>query len=415
MIRECFVFIYLPGKTEAIPAGKLTFADDSAAFAYGNRYLQNPARIPVDPLLLPLAGPGRAVSLDPERLGAIRDSAPDFWGRRVIEYARGRESLPEIDYLLGENVCRAGNLDFRIAPSTPESAFGPPGVAALEDLMYAAEAIERDLPLDSIRQDILKLLEQGTSIGGARPKTTVLDGQGLWIAKFPSRHDRWSNGRVEAATMLLAGQCGLRVPEMKILSLAGRDVFLIRRFDRESEGRGWSRKGYMSGLSLLGIGEGERDRYSYLGLADRMRQHGLSGQLEELFKRMIFNIICRNTDDHPRNHGFLVENESLSLSPAFDVTPTPCRPGVSTTAYQAMIVGTLGGREAGLDNALSACARFGLGRGEAERIIADMLRSCLGRWEDCFARHGVSSGDRELFAHTFERWSINHDDPDQVE
>jgi len=410
---ECFVFIYLPGQIEALPAGKLSFGYDSVAFAYGNRYLQNPSRIPVDPILLPLAEPGRVISMEPEKMGTIRDSSPDFWGRRVIEYARGRESLPEIDYYLGENACRTGNLDFRLKSSSPESAFGPPGIVAIEDLMAAAEAIEKDLPLASIHQDVLKLLEQGSSIGGARPKTTILDGPNLWIAKFPSRHDRWSNGRVEAATMLLAGQCGIRIPEVKTLSLAGRDIFLIKRFDREFEGRGWSRKGFMSGLSLLGIGEGERDQYSYLGLADRMRQYGLSGQLEELFKRMVFNIICRNTDDHPRNHGFLLENGRLSLSPAFDVTPTPARPGVSTKAYQAMTVGTLAGREANLDNARSACSRFGLKLEEAERLIADMLRACSGAWEDCFARHAVSSADKKFFVHTFERWSRANDDSDK--
>ena len=409
MTKDCFVFIYLPGRIEAIPAGKLTLADDSAAFAYGRRYLQNPAQIPVDPILLPLNE--RTIILDPEKLGAIRDSAPDYWGRRVIEYARGRESLSEIDYFLGENACRTGNLDFRSGPSAPESPFGPPGAATLEDLMEVAEAIEKDLPLDSIRQDLLKLLEHGTSIGGARPKTTILDGPDMWIAKFPSKHDRWSNGRVEAATMFLAGQCGIRIPEIKILSFAGRDVFLIRRFDREFENQGWTRKGYMSGLSLLGIGEGERDRYSYLGLADRMRQHGMSGQLDELFKRMVFNIICRNTDDHPRNHGFLLENREMSLSPAFDVTPAPVRPGLSTIAYQAMIAGTLSGREASLNNALSACLRFGLNREEAEKIIMDMIRSCLNQWEACFA--GVSSGDKEIFAHTFERWRRDYDDPDK--
>ena len=193
------------------------------------------------------------------------------------------------------------------------------------------------------------------------------------------------------------------------------DVFFIKRFDRESTDQGWSRKGYLSALSFLGIGESEREHYSYLELADRMRQRGLSSDLEELFRRMVFNILCRNTDDHPRNHGFLLRDEKFSQSPAFDITPTPRGEGVSTRPQLAMVVGYLAGRQASLENALSSCSRFGLTSEEAGHIITIITEKCLNTWEESFRLFGVSSQDKAMFNHTFERWGSQYGDPDNSE
>ena len=412
MTKKCFVFIYLPGQILAVPAGELTMTDSSTTFVYGRRYLQNPARLPVDPLLLPLRQ--HPFLLDANRLGAIRDATPDFWGRLVFGYGKQGEVFHEMDYLLDENACRVGNLDFRASPSSLEPAVKLPQAISLKDLMDAAEAIEKEIP-DRVQQEVLMLLQQGSSIGGARPKTTIVDDEGMWIAKFPSRYDRWSNARVEAATMRLSSLCGVTIPEMKIVDLAGKDVLLIKRFDRETMGRDFVRKGYMSGLSFLEIDENERERFSYLEIADKMRKFGMSGQLAEFFRRMAFNMLCRNTDDHPRNHGFLYQDGSFSLSPAFDVTPTPCAPGVSTVAYLAMTAGTLEGRSATIENVLSASERFGLTREEAGRTVKSMIQTCLTAWEEIFNQYGVRARDKSIFAHTFERWRDDdgHSDHDK--
>jgi serine/threonine-protein kinase HipA len=409
-MKECFVFIYPPGEVKAIPAGRLSLGNASATFAYGKRYLSNPVRIPVDPILLPFGQPGHTALLDPDRLGAIRDAAPDYWGRHVIEYTRGQEALHEIEYLMEENSCRVGNLDFRQELSSPEAAIGPPIRNDLESLMRLADRIERNQPLDKIPQKLIRLLQHGSSIGGARPKVTVCDESGMWIAKFPSRHDTWSNARIEGATMHLASMCGILIPDIKVETIARKEIFFIRRFDREKAEQGWTRQGYMSALSLLGLNEYERGKFSYLELADRMRQHQASG--EELFRRMIFNILCRNTDDHPRNHGYLIKDGRLILAPAFDITPTASRSGVSTTTDLAMIIG-MNGRSADMENALSACSRFALTREDAENIISSMTEIFLGEWERLFDYYGVCLREKEFFSYTFERWRTIGNGSDQ--
>jgi len=402
-MKTCFVFLYPPDQTKAVPAGILAMSDSSepsGTFVYGRRYLQRPECQPVDPVLLPLRPD--PILLTPGHFGAIRDAAPDYWGRCVLEYAKNVTELHEMDYLLDENACRIGNLDFRVSPLSPEPAFTAPYLASLEDLAKAAEAIDKERP-DAVPEKILILLQQGSSIGGARPKTTVIDDEEMWIAKFPAKDDKWSNARVEAAAMRLAALCGVTIPVMRIVRLGKKDVLLARRFDRDFMEHGWARKGYLSGLSLADWNEFEHERFSYLTLADKMRELGAAGQLEELFRRMVFNILCRNTDDHPRNHGFFHQGATLSISPAFDITPTPCTPGVGTMPNLAMAVG-MRGKEASRENALSVCARFGLESEEASNIVLTMTQTCLSAWEETFGLEGVSAKDKARFAHTFERW-----------
>jgi len=403
-VTSCIVFIFLGGHAPAVPAGLLRYdaGTDRYLFQYGRRYLASPKAEPVDAAHLPLAP--RTYVLEPDRLGSIRDAAPDYWGRLVMEKTSGRSDMSEIDFLLFPNAERIGNLDFRKTPTEPGPGCEPPAFADLSKLLKAAEAIESGVKLSAEQESYLPLLCQGSSLGGARPKSVVnLDGK-LWLAKFPSRNDRFCNARVEMATMQLASHCGINIPKMRLERIAGRDIVLIERFDRTDDGK---KLGYMSALSLLDAGESEFQRFSYTELADRMRTFDMQKDLQQLFKRICFNVLCRNTDDHPRNHGFVFQGGKASLSPAFDVTPTPSIKGISETAYLSMSIGQYG-KEATGENLLSQTMKFGVSSDQAEAIFSSMRDIVSHQWEDIFVRYGVSKTDTELFSYTFTKW-LNHE------
>jgi serine/threonine-protein kinase HipA len=402
---DVFVFIYLPGQVRATPAGRFRY--DPAArvgrFDYDRKYLALPDALPVDPLELRLAGPIAPARTNDGLYGVFRDALPDFWGRLVLEKRLGisMEAISADRMLIHSDASRVGNLDFRDSPEAAEAPFEPPAVERLEDILEAASAAEQGAALSPHMQ---ALLRQGTSMGGARPKCLVEDASGLWLAKFPSLHDRWNNARVEMATMNLAASCGIRVPAMRLARIGNADVLLLERFDRQKTPEGYTRLGYCSALSVMGLDESERERFSYLTFADQLRgafpqswdqRHG-----EEMFRRVAFNILARNTDDHPRNHGILLRGTSMELSPAFDVTPTPSRPGLNTDFYLAMAAGPRG-RMADMDNLLAGCAHFGLTGKEAAAVLQEMAEQA-GKWREFFARADVSEEDTERFAYTFD-------------
>lgn len=400
--QKAYVFIYLPGETTAVPAGLFThYPDDGIGrFAYGRRYLERSNALPVDPVALPLGGTPRDVTTNGGLYGAFRDSSPDYWGRLVIaaEAAMPPEAMGEMDFLLRANASRIGCLDFRVTLEQGEPVVAPPGFQSLAELLDAASRLATG---ERVRQDLLRLLEQGSSVGGARPKCTVELENALWIAKFPAKDDSINFPRVEYATMTLAGKCGINVPEMRVVAIGDRDVLMVRRFDRHMVNGGYQRFGFLSALSLMEWDERDRTQWSYPALADRMRGTILAqrAQTGELFRRMLFNVLCRNTDDHPRNHGFLWGDRGLALSPAYDIVPSLARPGVSTEFALSMSLGEQG-RVASLDNAMSVHARFGLTRSEAERV-ADDMRACVATWERHFIVNGVTEADREAVRASF--------------
>lgn len=405
--RKAYVFIYLPGETTAVPAGVFThYPDDRIGrFAYGRRYLERPTALPVDPVALPLGGMPRDVVANGGLYGAFRDASPDYWGRLVMaaELKTTPEALMEMDYLLQANASRVGNLDFRESLEQGEPPMAPPAFQALADLLEAAALLQAG---ERVSQDLLRLLQQGTSVGGARPKCTVELEDTLWIAKFPARGDTVNFPRLEYATLAMARDCGITVPSTRLVQASGQDVLLVRRFDRAKAATGYLRFGFLSALSLMEWDEWDRLDWSYPALADRMRATILAqpDQLHELFSRMVFNVLCRNTDDHPRNHGFIRGEKGLALSPVYDIVPSPTRPGVGTDFSLCMALGERG-REASLDNALSMSARFGLGREEAEKVVAKMC-TCVARWEEHYRGHGLSAGDIEAIRGCFTPGSV---------
>ncbi len=400
---DIYVFIYLPGQTKAVPAGLFEYDPGRCVgmFSYGHRYAQRDDARPVDPVSLPLDLPAAPCEINRGLYGALRDASPDMWGRLVTAKALKipPESLNESDYLLHSSGLRVGNLDFRISPDAPEPQLDSPAVGNLEDLLEAAERIKADQSVDA---QLLQLFQHGTSLGGARPKCTIEDQHCLWVAKFPDSQDRWNHPRVEWATLLLAQHCGIIIPELRMFRTRVGDVLLSRRFDREPGSSGYARHGYLSALSVLQLDEGDRDRFSYPAFADALRRHGIGGQktLEQVFRRMAFNVFCRNTDDHPRNHGVLFFKDQADLSPAFDIAPTPSRLGVGSDFSLSMSLGPQG-RIASIANLLGGAPRFGLDGHQAREILAGMAEQIRG-WETFFQDCDIDREEQELFRPGFE-------------
>ena len=303
------------------------------------------------------------------------------------------ESFSEVDFLLASNATRVGNLDFRLSPEDPEPTLQPPHFNQLTDILLAAEKIAVG---EQTEKHFIQLLRQGTSMGGARPKCTVEWNDALWIAKFPAKGDTINIPRIEFATLILAKRCGIRIPEVRVVPVAGRDIFLCRRFDREKSADGWLRRGFVSALSFMQWDERDRLLWDYAAISDTMRRHSDAADIKELYQRMVFNILVRNTDDHPRNHGFLVAEKTLTLSPAYDIVPSLTRPGVGLDFRLAMSIGNYG-REATLDNALSRSERFGLTKGEAQELIERMAR-IVHTWKEIFQEHGVLERDIDILS-----------------
>jgi serine/threonine-protein kinase HipA len=243
----------------------------------------------------------------------------------------------------------------------------------------------------------------GPSAGGARPKTTVESDNHLWIAKFPAANDKQNFSKIELATMKLAKKCGLNVPNIKLISVGTQDVFLIKRFDRvyDNKKQDYYRHHFVSGLTLLNVDENDREKWSYVDLADQMRRWitNPSSDLRELFKRIVFNGLVSNTDDHPRNHGFINTGNGYMLSPVYDLVP---KPETGSTRYLAMPFGKKG-REFNIDNLLSNVEAFDLSKEDAKAIF-ESLKSTTSNWRSFFSAHGLANSDMQYLEKAFNHW-----------
>lgn len=405
MISEAYVTLVLPGQTTATVVGRLhieqTGRDIQASFVYGRRYCQNPQAIPLDPLRLPL-DPGRSYEAAGlwGLLGIFRDASPDYWGRMVMERENRVPELPEMEYLLRSGPTRTGALGFQLELDNEPDPEKPLSFVSLPDLLKASQQLEANAPVD---EQLMFLLRQGTSIGGARPKATVVEDVTYWLAKFPSRHDRIDMPAIEYATLKLAESAGITIPECRLLTLGGEQhVLLTRRFDRMHTTQGWQRYHYMSGLTVLGLNEFDNARGSYPELADSLRLLSVNFKTdaEELFRRMAFNILISNDDDHLRNHAFLYSSlDSLwgwRLSPAYDLMP---HPQIGHERQQSIIVGSEG-RVGSLRNAMTEAGRFGLTDDRAIAII-EKVKAVVAQWHKHYTDHGCSENDIEMLQTAF--------------
>jgi len=248
-------------------------------------------------------------------------------------------------------------------------------------------------------QDLLLI---GTAMGGARPKAVVEDREALWIAKFNRRDDKWNQARVEHAMLTLARECGLSVSQSRLTQIADRDALLVKRFDREHSDQGYRRARMLSALTLLRAEDShlDRDRWSYPALAEELRRVCAQPRLDapELFRRMSFNALISNLDDHPRNHAVIAMDQDWKLSPAYDLTPSIV---VSLERRDLAIICGDRGRNAQAENLLSQCERFLLSRDAATRIVSDMEATVRQRWYEVARREGVSEEDCQRISSAF--------------
>jgi serine/threonine-protein kinase HipA len=405
MSSECYVYIQMPGSLEVVTAGKFQheiLPDGSALglFVYGKSYLARPDAIPLDPFNLPLEPTEFRTTQLTGMFGALRDVTPDFWGRRVIDGRHPDEDLTEFDYLVHPGLGRIGALSFgsEVKPPAPGEGGAIPGLHDLTELRRAADQIEADEPVD---EAIYELLAPGSSVGGARPKTVITDDGATWLAKFPQRGDRWSNAAVEGGMLHLAARCGIRVPDIRVESVGHEQVLLVKRFDREPFEDGELRHRMVSALSVLSLDDSVTDRsgWSYLAFADEIQRWSEEPVLDkrELFRRIVFNALISNTDDHPRNHAMVASGRGWRLSPAYDLTPSTVRSIEHRDL--AMVAGTLG-RLASRENLLSGAPRFGMEIDEANAAIDEIqamieeywcaeIKALGGGEEDCDAVRGA--------------------------
>lgn len=404
---ECFVYITLPGEVSAITAGKFvitknTRGDPVGKFVYGRSYMNNPLAVAIDPVELKLSNNTYETARLKGVFGALRDSGPDFWGRRVIEKHSNAVQLGELEYLLQSPDDRAGALGFGLNQTPPAPLRKFNRTIDLEKLQSLADAlIKQEASADPDASQVQDLLLLGTSMGGARPKAVIQDDGDLWLAKFNRDDDRWNNTRVEHAMLRLARECGVSSAESRIEIVGGKDVLLVKRFDRERVVSGYTRARMISGLTILRAEETAtmRTNWSYVSLVEELRRIVSEPKKDssELFRRMCFNALISNTDDHPRNHA-VIARESWRLSPAYDLTPSPL---VSLDRRDlAMDCGDMG-RFANAKNILSQHARFLLARDEAEKIVSDMKIQVENSWYHTVRSCGVSEADTEKIKSAF--------------
>lgn len=405
---ECFVYITLPGQISTVTAGKFVLAQNARGdalgkFVYGRSYLKNPQAVEIDPVELKLSTSTYETARLNGVFGALRDAGPDYWGRRVIEKHAVRAQLGELDYLLESPDDRAGALGFGLngVPPAPLRKFNK--TLDLEKLQSLAAALVKDeIPNDPEAPQVQDLLLLGTSMGGARPKAVVQDDDGLWIAKFNRPDDNWNNTRVEHAMLRLARECGVTTAESRIEMVGGKDVLLIKRFDREKVAKGYTRARMVSGLTILRADDAAelRASWSYVILVEELRRIVADARKDarELFRRMCFNALISNIDDHPRNHAVIAKEKAWRLSPAYDLTPSV--PVSVERRDLAMECGDLG-RYANAGNVLSQHARFLLERADAEDIVAHMKAQVEATWYETVRATGVSAKDAETIRGAF--------------
>ncbi|HEV7692224.1 MAG TPA: type II toxin-antitoxin system HipA family toxin [Hyphomonadaceae bacterium] len=382
---------------------------EATTFEYHADWLADADAFPLEPALR--RGRGVFSPADGRTLfGSIGDSAPDTWGKSLMRRAERRRvereggavrTLQDADYLLGvEDVSRLGALRFRYAG---EDAFqaarqeGVPGMLALGRLLQVTERILRD---EETEEDLQLIFAPGSSLGGARPKASVIDQHNrLSIAKFPKETDEYSVELWEAIALTLAKKAGIETPDFELLRVMQKPVLLSRRFDRAPE----ARIPFLSALSMMGLVDGQRA--SYPELVDVLTEHGAKAASDaaELFRRMAFNVLISNVDDHLRNHGFLwAGGAGWKLSPVYDVNPAPqdVRPRILTTTI------SLDDGTCDLDLVLSVAEFFGLAQREAKAIVKQVAEATR-TWREVAETLGARARERERMHSAFEHADLS--------
>lgn len=381
---------------------------ESYAFEYSRDWLSKTnLSISLDPELMPF--PGRQFPAGKNIFGLFSDASPDRWGRvlmnkreRILAEKEGRKprKLHDSDYLLGVyDETRMGGIRFKSDPAGPfladDKETAVPPWARLRSLEEASRNYENDESGLS-EQWLNQLIKPGSSLGGARPKATVVDEhKQLWIAKFPSKDDENDSGAWEMTVHELAAMCGLSVPEayLEKFSRYG-STYLVKRFDRN----GLLRIHYASAMTLLGKTDGASaaDGTSYLDLAAFIKAYGANpkSDLRELWKRIVFNMAVSNTDDHLRNHAFILSRNGWRISPLYDVNPVPYGEELSLNVNES-------DNRINADLAIDTAERFGIGKNEAMKAAAEIIKIVGSNWLRIASDCGISRGQIETMRPAF--------------
>lgn len=376
--QAVFVWVWLPGAAEPVVAGRLDPVGPIVTFTYGRRYLEREDAIPLFLPELPLE-PGPTSPLAGEIPGCIADAGPDAWGQRVIlNRLVGRADADPTEpgpltYLIESGSDRIGALDFQASPLE----YVPRGMehATLEELAEFAERVERELP---VPPELDQALLHGSSVGGARPKALLDGADAKLIAKFSSTTDTYPVVKGEFLAMELARRAGLDAAPVRLAAAQGRDALLVERFDRPGGGR---RRAMVSALTMLGLDVAGARYGSYADLADQIRARFTEPRatLRELFSRIVFNILCSNTDDHPRNHAAFWDGEALSLTPAYDICPQLRGGG---EAAQLMAIGRDGWRMSQVAGCVERASVYLLSETEAREIVDRQIETIERDWDE---------------------------------
>lgn len=388
---------------------------ESSAFEYHSAWLKSASPFPIEPAMRLLSGPQFYKSLkDGSKFtGAVADTEPDGWGRRVIlrDYAKRRERMkttggPDLpppnglDFLLAvDDMSRMGALRFMesgIWLASPETGRrATPPVVELPDLFAATRAVECQTETEA---DLAYLLGRGTSLGGLRPKCTILDSQGqLSIGKFPSVQDTRAVTKGEILALRLAAAAGINTAQGELLECEGVPIAMIKRFDRSKDG---ARIPYISAATMLGAETSDGNIHTYAEIVDSLRMHGAAAQedIDELWRRIAFSILITNVDDHLHNHGFLHATGTLwRLAPAFDINPFPERHRELKTWISEET-----GPNASVAALWSVLPYFRINQIRAKTILREVA-AAVAKWRQVGrAEAGMTNKELDAFADAFE-------------
>lgn len=407
MDREAFVYMDIAGDPVLVGRlwSRIRKQRETGTFEYDASWLKRADRFALEPALILSEGPYHT-GADRPMFGAIGDSAPDRWGRALMRRAErkaaereGRQprTLFEIDFLLQvDDEARAGALRFSEIQGgaflAEADRFRIPPIVELKRLLAAAERVSDDKDSE---EDLRLLMAPGSSLGGARPKASVRDADGhLSIAKFPHKEDSSNVVLWEAVALTLAARARIAVSEWHVAQVGKKACLILRRFDRQDG----ARVPLLSAMSMLGASDNET--HTYLEIAEALRRQGAApnDDLKELWRRVVFNVLISNTDDHLRNHAFLYESQKgWRLSPAYDMNPMPLdvKPRILSTAIDPE------DNSASLDLAFAAAEYFGLKKDEAKAIAAE-VGAAVGQWRQEAQKAGIAKTAIDRMASAFE-------------
>ncbi|MEP7243002.1 MAG: type II toxin-antitoxin system HipA family toxin [Gammaproteobacteria bacterium] len=400
MPDTAYVYIYLPGQTDPTVAARFDWeaavTPNVGELVYAESYLANKDAVPLDPIALPLRAQVFTTTLSSGFFGALRDAIPDDWGRQVARRLYGDAFRTDFDYLWMRTADRVGALAFGANPrsSVEERPLLTWKQIEQSPLLEAIRSIDRDLPLTPAQEEVALAFGAGTTVGGARPKLTVLKDGCLYLAKLNRHSDRFNVVRLECAMLDLAAACGISVPEHDVQRVHDQDILLVKRFDRAVTAEGVHRHRVVSAATVFQANEAVA-RYSYTGsyprLARELLRWTITGQQDrrELFRRVAFNALTSVTDDHERNHALVAEGAHFRLSPAFDLVP---QPGNTQRRYLALAVGDFGALAA-RQNLISSVEAFQLSVAEANDIIDEVQNVVRTSWRQRCSARGASEGD----------------------